>query len=576
MNGGSRARLVHLAQHLRQQLASGERNRVVLHRTRAGRGSRGARIQQRMDAPGPVGRGVAMTEAIGIVRPDDRMVGVYDAPVRGVEEAGQRVVGNEPGPVVFSRPSRHRVTPVAGAPDRHPPRGDDPDIAAGIGIDRVLMRGVEEGERRVEFFPIPRPVEPPDRLAGHVVLAQRRGGERDHMARLRDAPGLAVNIRDHRSVPGRPHHQRHVVPAPDPDPFDANPERARPVGGEIAVRIVGIDPLHKQVLGVAVGRRQAPGDRPVMAENRHRNARDGRAGEREARGFDPRQVPQPRRAKTEMGIVGEDRAAGLGMRSRDRPDVGGGDRSDLLGPAREKRREQRRPAERRDGRRRRAGDVGPELVDPLGREQVGEPGAQGLGPRIGRQPHPHKPRPDQRIRRAPFLRRRKHEREFDGDQPGMGAQIGVDPVGIGFEAVDHRRGEPFQRSFGEAVETEDAHPPVERQCRCADDLRQPPGAGPAHELHLKETVLSMYEAQGKIGVPFARRDDARDAVAVAQDRNRRIEPGERDRSLGLRARRLDRQIRAADDDNHKNRKPGRDPPQPGPETVAPSTPHRSS
>ena len=158
----------------------------------------------------------------------------------------------------------------------------------------------------------------------------------------------------------------------------------------------------------------------------------------------------------------------------------------------------------------------------------------------------------------------------------MGAQIGVDPVGIGFEAVDHLRREPFQRSFGEAVEAEYAHPPVERQRRCADDLGRPPGAGAAHELHLEEAVLGVHIAQGEIGVPFARRGDVRDAVAIAQDRYRRIEPGKRDRSLGLRPRRLDREIRAAADDNHKNRKPDRDPPQPGPETVPPSKPHRPS
>ena len=144
----------------------------------------------------------------------------------------------------------------------------------------------------------------------------------------------------------------------------------------------------------------------------------------------------------------------------------------------------------------------------------------------------------------------------------MGSEIGVDPRGIGVKAVHDRRREPFQRCFGKPVDAKDTHPPVERQRRGPDDLRQASGADPPHELHLKKAILGMHITQGEIGVPLALGRNARNSVAVADDRHRCTEPGNRDRSLGLRPRRLDQKIGTAHNYQNKNSKPDRDPPQP--------------
>ena len=154
----------------------------------------------------------------------------------------------------------------------------------------------------------------------------------------------------------------------------------------------------------------------------------------------------------------------------------------------------------------------------------------------------------------------------------MRLEIGVDPRGIGFKAVDHGRRKPLQRGLGKPVKAQHAHPPVERESRFSDDFGQSSGAHAPHEFHLKEPVLGVHVAQGEIGVPFRLRADAGDPVPVADDRNRRVDPGKRDGALGPRPGRLDREPGPAHNDERENDKPGRDAAQPGTETASPLCP----
>ena len=144
----------------------------------------------------------------------------------------------------------------------------------------------------------------------------------------------------------------------------------------------------------------------------------------------------------------------------------------------------------------------------------------------------------------------------------MRVEIGVDPRGIGFEAFDDRRRKPLERGFGKPVKAEYPHPAVDRERRLSDNLGQSPGAHAPHEFHLKEPVLGVHVAQGEIGIPFGLRADARDAVPVADDRNRRADPGERDGALGLRPGRLDREPGAAQHDRDQDDQSDRDPTRP--------------
>jgi hypothetical protein len=58
----------------------------------------------------------------------------------------------------------------------------------------------------------------------------------------------------------------------------------------------------------------------------------------------------------------------------------------------------------------------------------------------------------------------------------------------------------------------------------AEHLGEPAGAGAPVHLHLPQAVLRVHEAEREVRITLGAGEDVRDAVAVAQDFDRRLEP----------------------------------------------------
>ena len=141
-------------------------------------------------------------------------------------------------------------------------------------------------------------------------------------------------VGQHRAVPGRAHPQGHGLAALDPDDLVAGRERRRAVRRQILRRIVRIDPLDEQVLGVGAGIGEAPGDGAVVAQHHARQARHGGADQLALGRLEVREVPGPGRAQAQMRVVREQRRAARGAAAIQHPGV--------RAQARRRRRRQRR------------------------------------------------------------------------------------------------------------------------------------------------------------------------------------------------------------------------------------------
>src|SRR3546814_10916974 len=95
-------------------------------------------------------------------------------------------------------------------------------------------------------------------------------------------------------MPGLAHDQAHRLAAAYADELVVHIEGLGPLRRLVGIRIVGGDALDEEVLGVAVGGREAPGDVLVVDEQEEGNAGGRRADQREARGLEARQEPSAR------------------------------------------------------------------------------------------------------------------------------------------------------------------------------------------------------------------------------------------------------------------------------------------
>ena len=100
-------------------------------------------------------------------------------------------------------------------------------------------------------------------------------------------------------------------------------ERRAALRGQIAAGIGGIDLLDEEILDIGGRRREAPGDPLVVADHDQRDARRGAAGDLVLRRLQPREIPEARRGKAEMRVVGEQRLAAGAVRAVDDPVVRG-------------------------------------------------------------------------------------------------------------------------------------------------------------------------------------------------------------------------------------------------------------
>ena len=109
----------------------------------------------------------------------------------------------------------------------------------------------------------------------------------------------------------------------------------------------------------------------------------------------------------------------------------------------------------------------------------------------------------------------------------------VPPGAVGGERRPRPGGQVGEAAFGQPAQPEDAHEAVGGEGPRPQNLRQPPGAQAALELHLPQPVLGVNEAEGEIGVAVGARADAHHAVAVAGDLDRRGEPRQHHHAPGL-------------------------------------------
>jgi hypothetical protein len=128
----------------------------------------------------------------------------------------------------------------------------------------------------------------------------------------------------------------------------------------------------------------------------------------------------------------------------------------------------------------------------------------------------------------PGLRFPQHQ-EFRRGEPPAHREQRVHTFRIGVEQVAGFGREVFQIVPRPLRDAEGARHPIEAQDIAPRDLRQPPFGAAPHHLHLEHAVARMQPAERDGGVAVRLRRDARDAILVECDGDRRREA--RDRQL---------------------------------------------
>ena len=209
-----------------------------------------------------------------------------------------------------------------------------------------------------------------------------------------------------------------------------------------------------------------------------------------------------------MGVVGEERRAGLRTRARHDPIV------------------------RSRARRLAAGPGGREN---FGRERRLHLRAQGFLFGVAGEPQRHEFDGEQRVRRRPGRRAVAEDEQLRRRQGARGGR-GVDPRSVGFEQaarVFGQRRDVARRDPRQAQRAEIAVGPEEAR---AEDRGQFAAARQARQGELRGPVLAVNEAEAEPGVAFALRGDVGDPVAVAADLDGRLGAGHDGRPVPLRQR----------------------------------------
>ena len=177
---------------------------------------------------------------------------------------------------------------------------------------------------------------------------------------------------------------------------------------------------------------------------------------------------------------------------------------------------------------RRALRLGEQLLDEALRHVTAQAGTQEFGSPVSGQAQGHQPDPYEAVGDRPGLGFEPEGIELGRERTVVAAHPGVHPGCVGLEVGSNRCGQAGGIGCGEPVDAERAHHPVHRDEVAAEELRHPPGADPARQLHLREPVLRMDETDGESRVPFALRRDEGDPAGVARDHDRCVQAGQRD------------------------------------------------
>ena len=171
------------------------------------------------------------------------------------------------------------------------------DVSVHIGVDEVLRRHGEVGERRGEIGPIARLVQLEERHDRPVVVVERRPaeGERLDWRRFDGSVGSGVigvdGVGDERPVARETHLDVDRFAALDLDLFVNETQR---LGNAPKFRGVArlVQPLAIEILHVRGDVGLAPGDMPIPADGDGGRARQGRTDHLEVSTREMRQIPE--------------------------------------------------------------------------------------------------------------------------------------------------------------------------------------------------------------------------------------------------------------------------------------------
>src|SRR6516225_2962733 len=315
-------------------------------------------------------------------------------------------------------------------------------------------------------------------------------------------------------------------------------ERTRALRGEVTCRVGRIELLDKHVLDVGIGRRIAPGDLAIVAEDNQWGAGHRDAGESQIGRFKPRQIPNDRRRIIEMRIVGEQRFPGDAVSAVDDPIVGSLLRADKLrelGQHTVKRLIARQLSELCQRYRRLLGVLGKQLVDLLGVEALGEACPQQLPAIISRKLHSKKLAHGETIGWPPPLWSVTQQCKLNR-QLLAAIQECIDARRISTEHIHEFGRDQWDAGGGVAVEPECAQRTIGGKRFCAEHFRQAALNNPALLIHLEEPLLGVDETQSEIEILGVLRPNRGYVRRIANHRNRRGEFGENERATRPRQR----------------------------------------
>ncbi|GBD14957.1 hypothetical protein HRbin25_00844 [bacterium HR25] len=268
------------------QLPSGDGVDVLLHRPEVVDGELLLGGQELDDALHAGAVHVLGAQEVGVVVVHDLVVGCGQPVGRRVEGGGQLLEGDEALPFVLVGPARHGDDAMPLGPSRDPAGQLVADVAVHIGIQEVEGRGGPVGEGLPELLPVAGPHQPEERPRQVGRLAGD-GTQGQGTLLTRDAGAYHGPVTGHHHLL---HHRLGLTPDTEllPQHLGLFPTALVLVAGGV----LGVEPLHVEVILVHHGRRDTPGDALVVAYDDAGHARHPHAGHPQARPLQVHLVPE--------------------------------------------------------------------------------------------------------------------------------------------------------------------------------------------------------------------------------------------------------------------------------------------
>jgi len=376
--------------------------------------------------------------------------------VRGrIEDRRQLVEGDEALPVVLPRPTRRGHQPLALGSQGHQAGHLIADVALHIGVDEVLSGRWPMTHGLAELLPVASPVQQEDGLGVLAGLGHHRAQRQRSL--------LAGDTRaDDRPVAGHQdllHHRLAPTAHADLLPHDlaVHPLAA----GLVLTRVLGVDPLHEQVIAVGHGIGDAPGDAIVVADDDPRHAGNGGADHIGAAAVEMHLVPDVGHLQGQVGIVGQQRLARRRFRAVHRPVVaaapsGTGQLLHLAQLLQQRRSQAAALSPRRDDKRRPYRIARLHTGGLLRTQPLHYPRADDLSVPVAGETPAHELADGQAVHGRPAVGSVAEDDELRRQAIPVPVDEGVDPLRIGLQVLAHRLRQLLQFSLSGATQP---HPP---------------------------------------------------------------------------------------------------------------------